>query len=137
MLLLSHSRMATSVPSPVQAVPPPRAAPAVAQAGKAAAAVASAAAPAALVPMPVRPEGIAHRIPENSPALQMKVELEVSAPVGDFRVRTLLALEPGVVIESRWNHSVDLPLAAGRVQLAWMEFEVVDTQLAARLTRLA
>ena len=28
------------------------------------------------------------------------------------------------------------PLAAGRVQLAWSEFEVVDTQLAVRLTRL-
>ena len=76
-------------------------------------------------------------IPEGSPALRLKVELEVSVPVGDFRVRQLLALEPGVVVESRWNHSEDLPLAAGRVQLAWTEFEVVETQLAARLTRLA
>jgi hypothetical protein len=129
--------MATSVPSPPQTAAPVRPAAPVAQAGKTAPAAASPAASAALVAMPVKPEGSAHRIPENSPALQMKVELEVSAPVGDFRVRTLLALEPGVVIESRWNHSEDLPLAAGRVQLAWMEFEVVDTQLAARLTRLA
>jgi hypothetical protein len=30
-----------------------------------------------------------------------------------------------------------MPLAAGEVQLAWSEFEVVDTQLAVRVTRLA
>jgi hypothetical protein len=30
-----------------------------------------------------------------------------------------------------------MPLAAGDVQLAWSEFEVVDTLLAVRLTRLA
>jgi hypothetical protein len=76
-------------------------------------------------------------IPEGSPALRLKVELEVSVPVGEFRVSQLLVLEPGALVESRWNHAEDLPLAAGRVQLAWTEFEVVDTQLAARLTRLA
>jgi len=30
----------------------------------------------------------------------------------------------------------DVPLSSGNVQLAWSEFEVVDTQLAVRLTRL-
>jgi hypothetical protein len=30
-----------------------------------------------------------------------------------------------------------MPLAAGDVQLAWSEFEVVDSQLAVRVTRLA
>jgi hypothetical protein len=30
-----------------------------------------------------------------------------------------------------------LPLAAGDVQLAWSEFEVLDTKLAVRVTRLA
>jgi len=29
-----------------------------------------------------------------------------------------------------------VPLASGKVQLAWSEFEVVDTQLAVRITRL-
>lgn len=76
-------------------------------------------------------------IPEDSPALRLKVELEVSVPVGNFRVKNLLALEPEIVIESRWKHGDDLPLAAGRVELAWTEFEVVETRLAARLTRLA
>jgi flagellar motor switch protein FliM len=66
----------------------------------------------------------------------LPVELDVSVAVDEFRVRNLLALEPGQVIETHWGHGDDVPLAAGDVQLAWSEFEVVDTQLAVRLTRL-
>ena len=68
---------------------------------------------------------------------RLPVELDVSVPVKDFRVRNLLALEPGQVIETRWANGVDMPLASGEVQLAWSEFEVVDSQLAVRVTRLA
>jgi hypothetical protein len=41
------------------------------------------------------------------------------------------------VIETTWLHGTDMPLCAGNVQLAWSEFEVVDLQLAVRVTRLA
>ena len=58
-------------------------------------------------------------------------------PVRDFRVRNLLALEPNLVIETQWGHAEDVPLSAGNVQLAWSEFEVVETRLAVRVTRLA
>jgi len=75
--------------------------------------------------------------PSDPPFYNLPVELDVGVPVRDFRVRNLLALEPGVVVESRWNHAEDLPIAAGSVQLAWCEFEVIDTQLATRITRLA
>ncbi len=68
---------------------------------------------------------------------QLPVELEVSIPIRQFRVRRLLALEPGQVIETQWGQAEDLPVAAGDVQLAWCEFEVVDGGLAVRLTRLA
>jgi flagellar motor switch/type III secretory pathway protein FliN len=68
---------------------------------------------------------------------RLPVELDVSVPVREFRVRNLLALEPCQLIESSWGHGEDVPLAAGRVQLAWSEFEVIDTQLAVRVTRLA
>jgi flagellar motor switch/type III secretory pathway protein FliN len=68
---------------------------------------------------------------------RLPVELDVAVPVREFRVRHLLALEAGTVIESRWNHGNDLPLAAGDVKLAWTEFEVIETQLAVRVTRLA
>lgn len=67
---------------------------------------------------------------------RLPVELDVSVPVRGFRVRNLLAMEPGTVIETAWAHGEDMPLAAGAVQLAWSEFEVVDESLAVRLTRL-
>ena len=73
----------------------------------------------------------------SEPVAQLPVELEVAVPVRDFRVRNLLSLEPGQVIETQWSPGEDMPLLAGDVQLAWSEFEVVDTQLAVRLTRLA
>lgn len=70
-------------------------------------------------------------------AARLPVELDVAVPLRDFRVRNLLSLEPGALVESQWGHGDDVPLAAGEVQLAWAEFEVVDTELAVRITRLA
>lgn len=75
-------------------------------------------------------------IPPDSPVVLLPVELDVCVPIRDFRVRNLLTLDPGAIIESRWGHGEDVPLTSGQVQLAWSEFEVVDTQLAVRVTRL-
>jgi len=86
----------------------------------------------AVTPQPEEPEGI--RLSES--VARLPVELDVSIPVRKFRVRSLLALEPGHLIESQWGNGVDVPLASGNVQLAWSEFEVIDLQLAVRLTRL-
>jgi flagellar motor switch protein FliM len=91
----------------------------------------------ALVPAPAHEEND-DLGPTVSPAVaRLPVELDVAVQVGEFRVRHLLALEPGQVIESQWSSGDDTPLAAGNVQLAWTEFEVVDTQMAVRVTRLA
>jgi len=68
---------------------------------------------------------------------RMPVGLNVAIPVRGFRVRNLLAIEAGEVIETQWANGEDLPLSSGEVQLAWSEFEVVDTRLAVRVTRLA
>ena len=75
-------------------------------------------------------------IPPNTLAARLPVEVDVSIPVRDFRVRNLLALEPGAVVTSQWEHGEDVPLSSRAVQLAWSEFEVADAQLAVRLTRL-
>lgn len=87
---------------------------------------------AAVASAEVEPNTGAFRAPIN----RLPVELDVSIPLRDFRVRDLLALELGRLIESEWGHGVDLPLAAGAVQLAWTEFEVIETELVVRLTRL-
>jgi flagellar motor switch/type III secretory pathway protein FliN len=73
----------------------------------------------------------------GSPITRLPVELGVAVPVRDFRVRNLLNLAPGQLVETQWVHGDDLPLSSGDVQMAWTEFEVVDTRLAVRITRLA
>jgi flagellar motor switch protein FliN/FliY len=82
-------------------------------------------------------------LPQEETSLQlagalarMPVNLTVAIPVRNFRVRNLLAMVSGLVVETQWGHGEDLPLASGEVQLAWAEFEVVDTRLAVRVTRL-
>jgi flagellar motor switch protein FliN len=99
----------------------------------AAAAVAPA---AALVPVPRIP-GEGDGAEFSAPVMSLPVELDIAVPVREFRVRHLLALAPGQLVETQWLHGNDLPLAAGQVQLAWSEFEVVETRMAVRITHLA
>ena len=89
----------------------------------------------ALVPSPqgASPGG---PVSSFSRALRLPVELEVAIPLRKFRVRNLLSLQAGVLVESQWVHGDDVPLGLTDVQLAWSEFDVVETQLAVRLTRL-
>lgn len=72
----------------------------------------------------------------NALAARLPIEVDVAVPVRKFRVRNLLALEKGTVVESLWLPGEDLPLAARGAQLAWSEFEVIDRKLAVRITRL-
>jgi hypothetical protein len=74
--------------------------------------------------------------PQHSVASRLPVEVDVAIPLREFRVRNLLALEPGTVVASQWGHGEDVPLGSRDVQLAWSEFEVAETRLAVRLTRL-
>jgi flagellar motor switch/type III secretory pathway protein FliN len=75
-------------------------------------------------------------IPSTSVTARLPVEVDVGVPLRAFRVRNLLALEPGTVVESQWANGEDVPLSSGDVQLAWSEFEVIEAQLGVRLTRL-
>ncbi len=89
----------------------------------------------ALMPVPPeKPEGGLMAL--SAPMARLPVELDVALPVREFRVRNLLGLMPGQVIVTDWVLGEDMPLASGEVQLAWSEFEVVDAQLAVRVTRL-
>ena len=89
----------------------------------------------ALVPAPQSHE-TGTLVSQNSQAARLPVEVDVAIPLRDFRVRNLLTIQPGTVVDSQWDHGDDVPLGSGDVQLAWSEFEVIDTQLAVRLTRL-
>ena len=72
----------------------------------------------------------------NALIRRLPVEVDVSVPIREFRVRDLLTLREGAVIASQWVQGDDMPLAAPGAQLAWTEFEVIDQRLAVRITRL-
>jgi flagellar motor switch protein FliN/FliY len=119
-------RMAAAVhpvtpPPPLQPAQPPRAVPE----------------PETALVQAQKPEPFEPAIDAESVVARLRVELEVGVPVRDFRVRNLLALEPGVIVGSQWSNGDDLPLSAGDVQVAWIEFEVVVNNLAGRITRIA
>jgi flagellar motor switch/type III secretory pathway protein FliN len=73
----------------------------------------------------------------NVNVAQIPVEIDVTIPIRNFRVRNLLALSSEQVIGTEWLEGEDLPLGARGAQLAWTEFEVIDQKLAVRITRLA
>ena len=88
--------------------------------------------------VPPAPAARADEVPTLcAPVARLPVLLNVAVPIREFRVRNLLALGTGRVIESQWRDGEDVPLSCGDVQLAWSEFEVLDQQLAVRVTRLA
>ena len=68
---------------------------------------------------------------------ELVMTLESGIALRDFKVRNLLALETGQIIESLFADTDDVPVKVGKVQVGWSEFEVVDQHLAVRLTRLA
>ncbi|MGB8846875.1 MAG: hypothetical protein WCC73_14415, partial [Terracidiphilus sp.] len=45
----------------------------------------------------------------SPPLARLSIELDVAVPVRDFRVRNLLVLESGQVIESQWPQGEDMP----------------------------
>ena len=68
---------------------------------------------------------------------RLAMQLDVMVRIQSFRVQDLLALEKGSVLETVHEHTQDVPLRSGGALLAWAEFEVLDQQLAVRVTRLA
>ncbi len=84
-------------------------------------------------------ESLSAAIPQRKswPAVEwLPIQLSVALPVLRFCVRDLLSLDPGQVIATAWPHGDDLPLAIEDVQLAWVEVEAVDQEMAVRITRL-
>src|SRR5580704_16356536 len=68
---------------------------------------------------------------------RLPMTLRARIPLHRFTVRDLVGLKVGQVVESVWPAMDDVPLKVGAVHLSWCEFEVVDQQIAVRLTQLA
>src|SRR5215469_10956405 len=63
---------------------------------------------------------------------KLVVIISAQIPLRDFRVRDLLGLHEGDLVETESPETEDIPLKAGSVQVAWSEFEAVDGQLIVR-----
>lgn len=68
---------------------------------------------------------------------RMPMQLDVMVKVRAFRVKDLLALAKGNVVETVHEHTQDVPVRCGGALLVWAEFEVVEPKLAVRIARLA
>jgi flagellar motor switch protein FliN len=90
-------------------------------------------------PAPARePESAAAKaLPAWTGVQLLPCDLTVDLALPGLRVRDLLQLEPGWVIDSHWQVSADVPLRVNGELVAWSEFEVVGDRLAVRLTEVA
>src|ERR1700727_1701482 len=68
---------------------------------------------------------------------ELMMTVESGVALREFKVRNLLQLEVGQIIESSCADTDDVMVKVGQVQVGWSEFEVVEQRLAVRLTRLA
>lgn len=63
--------------------------------------------------------------------------LSVEIPIPAFTVGKLLALVPGVILDSCCDEGSHVPVLANDQMIGWGEFDVVDETLAIRLTELS
>lgn len=68
--------------------------------------------------------------------LGVSCDLTVQLNVPGLRVRELLGLKAGSVVDTRWSLSTEVPLLANGQLIAWSEFEAVGGHLAVRITEL-
>lgn len=71
------------------------------------------------------------------PMLDLECELALELSVPGFTIADLLRLQPETVLDTKWTQGQDVPVRVNGELLAWAEFEVVDGQLAMRITEWA
>jgi flagellar motor switch/type III secretory pathway protein FliN len=71
------------------------------------------------------------------PVLGLNCDLTVDLPMPDFKIADLLKLRKGSIINAHWRVGRDVPLCLNATLIGWIEFELVGSNLAVRLTELA
>jgi flagellar motor switch/type III secretory pathway protein FliN len=70
------------------------------------------------------------------PVMELPCTLVADLPVPAFKIADLLKLRIGSVIDAGWHVGRDVPLRLNGLLIGWSEFEVVEKNLAVRLTEL-
>lgn len=68
--------------------------------------------------------------------LELDCQLSVEIAVPHFTVRALLRLNSGSIVASQTKQAVDVPLLANGEMLGLAELDVVNSNLAARITEV-
>lgn len=68
------------------------------------------------------------------PLLQLPCDVTVEVVVPQLTVGTLLALNPGAVLNSQWRTNRDLPMRVNGRLLGWGEFDSGGNGLSIRVT---
>lgn len=63
--------------------------------------------------------------------------ITVEMPLVKFKVRDLMNLKPGAIVETACGQTADIPLHVNGKVIGWTEFEVVGNKLAVRITEFA
>ena len=69
-------------------------------------------------------------------ALPFTCSVSLALPVPKFKVRDLLTLDRGSIVETRWKEGSHLPLLVNSKQVGWVEFEVAGDHVAVQVTEL-
>ena len=72
---------------------------------------------------------------EQFPWLKCVITLEL--PIVRFKVRDLLDLAVGTIVETPCKATSDVPVRVNGTLIGWTEFEVIGNRLAVRITELA
>jgi flagellar motor switch protein FliN/FliY len=76
--------------------------------------------------------------PKHWAAFQLlSCQLTLEIPIPGFTIAALLRLAPNDVVNTHWLQGSDVPLQVNGKLIGWIEFEVIDDHLAARLTQIA
>jgi flagellar motor switch/type III secretory pathway protein FliN len=63
-------------------------------------------------------------------------DITLDLPVARFRVRDLLQLRAGTVVETCYSRGAEIPLRANGQLIGWAEFEPVADHIGVRVTEL-
>ena len=69
-------------------------------------------------------------------ALGLVCQLSVALEVPHFTIRDLLALSVNSLVDTRRREGAHVPVIVNGVMVGWAEFDVIDGQLAVRMTEM-
>ena len=69
-------------------------------------------------------------------AQELPCQLSVALEIPEFTIRDLLSLDCNSLVNARRREGAHVPILVNDVMVGWAEFDVIDGQLAVRMTEM-